>query len=207
MTHLYLIRHADYLYDLVDGQYPRCDQGLTPTGIQQAERLRDRLASSGEIKPDVLIASTERGATETAQMIAPALNMLITPDPEVVEWRSEDGSLSDEEFMRQWDALTPEQKPYHRWVDGCETMLEFSIRVYKALQRILTEHEGKTILIVTHGAFIQTSFAHFFGYSMAVPQRAGADINRTSITHWYKPAGALSWRLERSNDCHHLDGM
>src|SRR5690348_11644318 len=122
MTHLYLIRHADYVYDVVDGQYPRRDQGLSPTGIQQAERLRDRLASSGEIKPDVLIASTELGATETAQIIAPALNMLITPDPEVIEWRSEDGSLTDEEFMRQWDTLTPEQKPYHRWVDGCETL-------------------------------------------------------------------------------------
>jgi 2,3-bisphosphoglycerate-dependent phosphoglycerate mutase len=43
MTHLYLIRHADSLEGLKDdGKYG--DLGLSPEGITQAERLRDRLA-------------------------------------------------------------------------------------------------------------------------------------------------------------------
>ena len=51
MTHLYLVRHADYVKEqqgkLVDGQ-------LSPKGLQQAERLRDRLLKSDDIKIDCL---------------------------------------------------------------------------------------------------------------------------------------------------------
>jgi 2,3-bisphosphoglycerate-dependent phosphoglycerate mutase len=204
MTHLYLIRHADYIYDLVDGKMPKRDQGLSPDGVRQAEKLRDRLASTGEIKPDAFISSPERGAHETAQMLAPLFDLPIVIDQDVAEWRSEDGSLTTEEFMGPWEKLTDAQKPYYRWIEGCETLLEFSIRVQAVLHRILEAHQDKTILVVSHGAWIQCSFAHFFGYSMGVPQRAAAEINRTSITHWYKPASANVWRLERVNDCHHL---
>lgn len=201
MTHLYLIRHAEYLYDLVDGQYPKRNLGLTPEGIKQAERLRDRLAHTGEIKPDVFIASTERGALETAAIIAPAIGVSITPEQDVEEWRSEDGTLSTEAFLEPWNRLSPAERPYYRWVKGCETLIEFSLRVHVVLHRILEEYQGKTILIMTHGAFIQVSFAYFFGYSMAVPQPASPEISKTSITHWYKRE---RWILERSNDCHHL---
>ncbi len=202
MTTLYLIRHADYIYDLVDGQYPKRDQGLSPDGVNQAERLRDRLARTGEIKPDVFICSPERGARETAEIIAPVLGQSIIYDTDVEEWRSEDGSLTQEEFMGAWERLTDEERPYHRWIDGCETMLEFSVRVHGALNRILKEYQAKTILILSHGAFIQASFAYFFGFSLAVPQRAVPDIKRTSITHWFR--GRNRWILERANDYHHL---
>lgn len=204
MTHLYLIRHADYIYDLVDGQYPKRDLGLSPQGIVQAEKLHDRLASTGEIKPDVFISSTERGARETAEMLAPIWDLPLVLDKEVEEWRSEDGTLSTEAFMGAWNQLSEAQRPYYRWVEGCETLLEFSVRVHAALNRILAEHQDKTILIVTHGAFIQLSFAYFFGYSVAVPQRAAPEIHRTSITHWYNGSNPDKWLLERSNDYHHL---
>jgi probable phosphoglycerate mutase len=54
MTHLYLIRHGQ-----VDGLQPgivgsvTSDSGLSRLGIVQAERLRDRLAITGEIQADV----------------------------------------------------------------------------------------------------------------------------------------------------------
>lgn len=204
MTHLYLIRHADYIYDLVDGNPPKRDLGLSSEGHTQAEKLRERLATSGEIKPDVFISSSARGAHETAEIIAPALGVPFILDADVEEWRSEDGTLSEEEFMRPWEQLSDTQKPYYRRVEGCETMLEFSLRVHVALNRILNEYEDKTILVLTHGAFIQVSFAYFFGYSNAIPQRAAPDIKRTSITHWYKVPNKERWILERSNDCHHL---
>ena len=203
MTHLYLIRHADYIYDLVDGQYPKRNLGLSPDGIKEAELLKSRLESTGEIKADVFISSTERGAYETAEIIAPALGKEMLLDKDFEEWRSEDGTLSSEEFMKPWNKLSDTEKPYYRWVEGCETLLEFSLRVHVALNRVLNEHQDKTIIIMTHGAFIQVSFAYFFGFSMAVPQRAAPEIKRTSITHWYKSKTGR-WFLERSNDHHHL---
>ncbi len=204
MTHLYLIRHADYIYDLVDSKYPKRDLGLSPEGVVQAERLRDRLASTEEIKPDVFISSTDRGAHETAKILAPAFGQQIVLDKDVEEWRSEDGSLSTEEFMERWSEVPKSQKAYYRWIEGYESRIEFSLRVHDALNRILQEHAGKTIVVVTHGAFIQTSFAFFFGYGEASLDRATPEIKRTSITHWYKPEDQDRWVLERSNDYHHL---
>jgi broad specificity phosphatase PhoE len=204
MTHLWLIRHADYIYDLVDGKYPKGDQGLSPDGIIQAEKLRDRLAATGEIKPDIFISSTERGAQETAEIIAPAIGLPIKRDNDFEEWRSEDGTLSTEEFMGTWNSLSDEQKPYYRWVEGCETMMEFSTRVHTTLHRTLEEHQDKTILVLTHGAFIQVAFSYFFALSTAVPQRTSPEISRTSITHFYKRSNHPRWVLERLNDCYHM---
>ncbi|MEQ8674310.1 MAG: histidine phosphatase family protein [Aggregatilineales bacterium] len=204
MTHLYIVRHGDSIYDTVDGKFPRRDLGLSAEGLKQAEHLRDRLKHSEEIKPDVLIASPERRAKETAEIIAPIFDMPIIFDEDVEEWRSDDGTLTDEEFMRPWEALSAAEKPYYRWIEGCETLLEFSLRVNVAMNRILNEHQGKTILLASHGAFIQATFAYFFGFSLAIPPRVSPEIHHTSITHWYRSDKQERWILERTNDYHHL---
>ena len=202
LTHLYLIRHAVHIDGPVDGK--TTDLGLTNEGITQAERLRDRLATNYEIKPDVFIVSPERRAHETAKILQPALGQPITLDDEFVEWKSDDGSIESEEFMRRWQAVPKPHKAYYRWIEGFENRMEFSLRVHLALNRILQQHTGKTIVVLTHGAFIQVSFMYFFGYGEATLDRALPEIRRTSITHWYQNEGDDRWNLERSNDCHHL---
>lgn len=202
MTDLYLIRHGDSVDGVEDGKTR--DFGLSPEGIGQAEKLRDRLTRTGEITADVFIVSPERRAHETAKIIAPALNQPITLDPDVEEWRSDDGSLSSEEFMRRWREVPKAQKAYYRWIEGCENRMEFSLRVHSALNRILSTHAGKTIVVLSHGAFIQVAFMYFFGYGEAVLDRAAPEIRRTSITHWYKPDDQERWTLERANDYYHL---
>src|SRR3954452_1095930 len=111
MTHIYLIRHAANIDKPVDGK--TTDLGLSPEGITQAERLRDRLATSGEIKPDMFIVSPERRAHETATILQPALGQPITLDEQVVEWKSDDGSIESEEFMRRWKAVPKPHKAYY----------------------------------------------------------------------------------------------
>ena len=134
MTHLYLIRHGDFAVGLEDGRYR--DQGLTPLGVRQAERLRDRLATTGEIQADALIASPLPRARQTAELLAPALGLPVVLDAEVEEWRNEDGSLSNEAFMERVMATKSEQMPFARWVPGCENWLEFCIRVSDALNAL-----------------------------------------------------------------------
>ena len=51
-THLYLIRHSRAVANvenILAGM--RSDTGLTPLGVTQAERLRDRLAATGRSPP------------------------------------------------------------------------------------------------------------------------------------------------------------
>src|SRR6266851_5457719 len=82
MSHLYIIRHGQAISAV---ERTMGDRGLSPLGIRQAERLRDRLGATGEIAADVLIASTMHRAKETAEIIAPALGLPIEWDDDVQE--------------------------------------------------------------------------------------------------------------------------
>jgi broad specificity phosphatase PhoE len=206
MTSVYLIRHGDYIDDQVNGQGPRTDLGLSPDGRKQAEALRHRLSTSGELRPDAFLSSTERRALETAAVIGKAIGRPVTPDKDLEEWRSDDGTVDPDEFMAQWKGLSERQRPFHRFVEGCETGIEFSTRVHTALNRIVTEHAGKTVALMTHGGFIQVAFQFFFGYGDATFRRAYPAAGHTSITHWSKEAGSERWVLQSSNDRHHLHG-
>ncbi|HEY7358010.1 MAG TPA: histidine phosphatase family protein [Ktedonobacterales bacterium] len=205
MTHLYLIRHGDYQIGLEDGKY--VDQGLTPLGVSQAERLRARLAT-GEIAAEVLLASTLPRARQTAELLAPALSLPVTLDAELEEWHNEDGSLSPEEFAARAQAIPDGQMPFFRWVPGCENWLEFSIRADTAFNRIAREYAGKTIVIVCHANIIEASLAFFLGLSGAPLQRLNVLPGHTAITHWVKeppmPGFLSEWLLERYNDRSHL---
>ncbi|HEX2064408.1 MAG TPA: histidine phosphatase family protein, partial [Acidimicrobiales bacterium] len=67
VTRLALIRHGEAkaaLERVVGGQ--RGCTGLSERGRAQAEALRDRLARTGELTADVLLASTLPRAVETA---------------------------------------------------------------------------------------------------------------------------------------------
>jgi probable phosphoglycerate mutase len=199
VTHLYLIRHGDYIEDLKDGIYQ--DLGLSAEGIKQTERLRDRLARTGEIKPDILIASPLPRAQQSAQILAPALGQPITLDEDMQEWACDDGRLSPEAFDKHWQEVPEAQRPFTRWMPGYETWLEYAARVQQAFNRLLQQHEGQTIAIVTHGGVIQVAFVHFFTLSAASAPAIAAD--KASITHWFKPDAGRQWILKRFNDAHH----
>ena len=201
MTSIYLIRHATY--DEAANGVELENPGLSAEGIRQAERLRDWLAQTHNIAADVLIASSLRRAVETAEMLAPALGQPVILEKELEEWRGDNGSLSQEEFNARWQRLTEAQKPYFRWVPGGESWLEFAARIHVALHRIEQEHDGKTIVIVTHGGVIQAACGYFFGISPAtIP---GVAVENTSITQWVKPERPPRWTLKRYNDTRHLE--
>ncbi|HLZ57855.1 MAG TPA: histidine phosphatase family protein [Ktedonosporobacter sp.] len=202
MTHLYLIRHGDYIEDLENGSYQ--DLGLSLEGIRQTERLRDRLTGTGEIKADVLIASPMRRAKESAEILAPALGIPIVFDKGFEEWVCDDGTSTPEEFSARWSRVPEAQKPFFRFMAGYETGLEFTGRIQSALNRMLQDYEEKTIVLVSHGGVIAVSFNYFFGLSGATPARVSLGARHTSITHWFQPTSAQTWVLERYNDTHHL---
>ena len=74
MTRLVLIRHGESVATVERriGGVRTC-AGLSPLGRKQAEALAARLARTGELKADAVVASTMRRAVETAEIIAPAL--------------------------------------------------------------------------------------------------------------------------------------
>ncbi|HLI68285.1 MAG TPA: histidine phosphatase family protein [Ktedonobacteraceae bacterium] len=206
MTHLYLIRHGDATTTSTN---PLEDPRLTTLGVAQAERLRDRLADTREIRADVLIASTMLRARQTAEIIAPALGLPILYDDDLQEWRfPQDETLNVDEYIEHFKTIPHEQKPFFQVIPGAESWVQFMLRACTSLNRLIQQYEGKTIVVVCHGGIIDASFHFFLRLSTLHLPPAYFDTHNTSITHWYSttdqgdyPSG---WMLERYNDTMHL---
>ena len=205
MTHLYLIRHAEAVA-AVQGIIG--DTGLTPLGITQAEHLRDRLAATGEIAADVLIASTFLRAKQTAEIIAPALGLPIVWDDEVQELRpGEADGMRIKEVWEKFGEVDFEQNPFQQVAPGGENWGQFMLRVGTALNRIIRQYDGKTIVVVCHGGVIDGSFLYFFKMGALHVPPLRFYTHNTSITHWQKEAfyeRPPHWRLIKYNDDMHL---
>lgn len=210
MTHLFLIRHGEAwgnVEPILAGM--NGDRGLTPRGVAQAERLRDRLAR-GELKLDVLIASTLPRARQTAEIIQPAVGLPIIFDDEVQELMIGDADgMTNQEAWAKFGAPDFDAQPLRKIAPGGESWPEFMLRVARALTRITTEHAGKAIMVVCHGGVIDGAFIHFFQMPSLVLPPTDFHTRNTSITHWERLSrrGRDMWRLNSYNDVTHLDGV
>jgi probable phosphoglycerate mutase len=205
MTDLYLIRHGEALgavHDIIG------NTALSSLGILQAERLRDRLAATGEIAADVLISSTFERARQTAEIIAPALGLPILFDDEVQELRDGvGGGIHVDEYRAKFGEVNFRETPFRQVAPDGENWGQFVLRVSTALDRIIHEYDGKTIVIVCHGGVIGVSFLYFIGAGSLQYPQAGFDTDNTSITHWARRSASgrsARWRLKCYNDDMHL---
>ena len=211
-THLYLIRHGQAFSNIepvIAGM--KGDAGLTPTGIQQAGRLRDRLAATREIAPDVFLSSSLPRAVQTAQIIAPALGLSPTLDDELQELRPapEGDGLHRDEYVRRFGWVNFEDDPERPVGPGGESWSSFVMRCARTLDRITREHANTSIVAVCHGGVVDAAFLHFFQMPLDQIPAASFYTHNTSITHWVFDArnGRERWRLLRYNDDAHLSGL
>jgi probable phosphoglycerate mutase len=207
MTQLYLIRHGEALGAV---QKIVGNTSLSPLGITQAERLRDRLAATGEIAADILISSTLKRASETAEIIAPAFGLPVVYDDDIQELHdgASDG-MNEDEYTATYGRVNFRETPFRPVAPGGEGWGQFVLRVCSALDRILREHEGKTIVLVCHGGVIGISFLYFLGFDTLHYPQSGFDTHNTSITHWKRfpyshSSTRYRWRLLCYNDDMHL---
>ncbi|HET9921085.1 MAG TPA: histidine phosphatase family protein [Ktedonobacteraceae bacterium] len=212
MTHIYAIRHGQ-----VDGLKPGIngsivpDSGLSLKGVTQAERLRDRLMSTGEIQADVLISSPLNRAKETAEIIAPALGLPMLIDDGVQEFcLGETEGLTEAEIQSQFGLVKLYDEPFRPVSPNGDSLAQFVTRTCEAIDRLTRQYEGQTMVIVCHGGVIIAMFAYFMGLNMLQPLPIVFDFGNTSITHWFHGhsdgwAGpAMRWHLKRYNDYAHL---
>ena len=206
MTQLYLIRHAEAMA-AIKGFIG--DGGLSPLGVTQAEHLRDRLAATREIEADVLIASTFPRAQQTAEIIAPALGLPLILDDTIQELRpGEADGMPVETYRKTYGEADFLRNPYQAIAPGGENWGQFMLRVGEALDRIVRQYDGKTIVLVTHGGVIDGSLLYFFKASAWTLPPARFYTRNTSITHWKQLTAENSeetfWHLMKYNDAFHL---
>jgi probable phosphoglycerate mutase len=204
-TNLYLIRHGEAFCN-IDGTLAgmRSDVGLTELGMLQAERLRDRLAATGEIAADALIASTLPRARQTAEIIAPALGLPIIPDDDAQELRpGEADGLNISDFLERYGPFSDvREDPYVPLSPGGESWGSFLARAGEFLHRVVREHAGESVVVVCHGGIIDASLLIGLGVGATAPGPGQFHTRNASITHWERERikGLDTWRLNRYND-------
>ena len=208
-TQLHLIRHAEGVTNvepIIGGM--RGDTGLTPRGVVQAERLRDRLAATGEITADVLISSTLARARQTAEIIAPALGLPIILDDEMQELRpGQSDAMTVDEARATFGIPDFNTEPLRPLAPGGESWGSFMLRACSALDRVSRDNSGRTVVIVCHGGIVEASFTLFFGLSALRVPPVHLGTHNTAITQWEQRTGDARWRLLRYNDDTHVRDM
>lgn len=214
-TRLVLIRHGEsqVTVDRVIGGFRTCS-GLSPLGRTQAERLRDRLATTGELAGGVLIASNFTRAIETARVIAPAVTAGAGEDDAVTVdagfGEHDPGADLDGVRFADYVARFGSPRPGTEVFPGGETFEAFHRRVVAAITRTVTAHAGSLIVVACHGGVVDVAFRHLLG----LPPTGAFDLwtLNTSITEFLSSdadgAGpGERWRLVRYNDAAHLAGL
>lgn len=211
-TNLYIIRHGEAYSNVepvIGGM--EGDRGLTDLGVAQAQALAKRLAK-GEIRADVLYASTLPRARQTAEHVAEALGLPITWDDDLHELRpGRSDGMRIEEAREQFEGFKRFlHETYTPIAPDGESWGSFQTRVSAVIERLLVRHDGQTIVAVAHGGVIEVSFFHFLQLGPQARSRLAFHVRNTAITHWRHwdaPGGRKEWFLVSHNDHKHLDGL
>lgn len=203
---LILIRHGAAhagLTGIVGG--PTGCAGLTPLGRRQAEALRDRLASSGELAPDVFLTSELPRAIETAQIISPALGLgAAGRDCDLCEVHTGDADATQwADYPTLFGAFDMMSEPDRPFAPGGDSWNGFHRRVHATMQRLARDHADATVVAVCHAGVIMASIRTIF----AMPHTGTSAVLRpsnTGMTVWQHEAGSDRWSLQAFNDAAHL---
>ena len=164
VTKIYLIRHCQSMGNIehkFQGQY---DADVSPAGEKQLELLGLRFRNE---PIDVIYTSPLKRARLTAQAIARYHNGIeVVDEPGFIEMdvgELEDRSLKElalnyPETAEKWD-----KSPDLCEFPGGETMGQVYDRVNAALDRIIAENPGRTVVVTTHGEPIGIRKSEVFG--------------------------------------------
>ena len=152
---LILIRHAESEGNAAGRFQGQRDYHLSPTGMEQARLLAERLAAR---HLDHIYASPLSRASHTAEIVAAAKHMTVSPLPGVMEYDFGDLSgMSWAEIEEQFPDLAAAQRTratrYVPW-PGEEGREVFRERVCSALWALEVNHADETIAVFTHGGAI-----------------------------------------------------
>lgn len=208
MTRLLYVRHGESnttVARVIGG--PRTCSGLSPLGVQQAERLRDRWIAAPEFTPDVVLASQFHRARQTAEIVAEAFAG--------AQVRTDDGfgehdpgpdcdGMPFDAFVEQYGTDAWEEDPFGVTFPGGETLAQFHYRVGAAVRRTVEAHRDQTVLVVCHGGVIDAVLRQ----ALKTSPTGGFVINtlNTSITE-LELVRPNVWSLRRYGDVAHLAGL
>jgi len=187
----------DRPFDLVDGHG---DPHLHPDGVAQAERMAERLVSTGEAIAAIYVTKLTR-TQQTAAPLAGRLGIDPVVDPDLHEVFL--GDWEGGEFRRRvadGDPVALRMYDEQRWdvIPNGEPAVDFEARVRRGIERIADAHADELAVAVVHGGVIGQAMniatgTQGFGFNGAA---------NASITHLV--VEPTRWVVRCYNDTGHL---
>lgn len=150
MTEVYFVRHAQSDHSISDNR----TRPLTEDGLRDSKAVTWVLADKGI---DFLISSPYKRSMDTIGDLAKTLGLPIHTDEDFRERNT--GNLNGEDIFRfaekQWADFDCKKE------DG-ESLREVQQRNIRALNRVLSEHNGEKIVIATHGMALSTILSYYY---------------------------------------------
>ncbi|KAH9606190.1 hypothetical protein KSS87_021412 [Heliosperma pusillum] len=199
-TEIIIVRHGETEWNALAKMQGQADIELNETGKQQANTVAERLSREAGIV--AVYSSDLKRALETAQIISARCHGLeVITDQDLRERHI--GELQGLVYHdlpklnpKAYDALRSHGLD-HEIPGGGESRRELYRRCTSSLQRIGEKHRGQRVIVVTHGAVIETL------YKRAVPEGKHEGIANASIGIIQLSEGDI-WSIKLWNDVSHL---
>lgn len=147
MTRVYFVRHAQPEHDHADDR----TRPLTKEGMEDTKIVLETLKDKGI---EVFYCSPYKRSLDTIRETAMHYGVEILTDERLREREKGTDGNNHGMFQKRW-----ENHDYHE--EGGESIRMVQNRNIEALKEILTEHEGKNIVIGTHGTALSTIMNYY----------------------------------------------
>ena len=151
---LLLARHGDTDLNTEDRWQGRIDAPLNAAGLAQGQRLASELPEGIH----AIVASPMLRARQTAEPAAQRLGLPLRLD---ADFRERDfgvfEGLTEAEAAKRYPELAARHAAY-RWDEeppGAEATRAVVARVERGLQRLRSQHDDQTVLLVSHGFVVR----------------------------------------------------
>lgn len=175
MTHFYIIRHGETVFNRKGRIQGWCDSPLTDLGVSQAKQLGKELKN---IPFDVCFCSTSERAIDTANYILEGRNVKIISSKKLKEQSYGDFEAEKSVNIFKDGVSFPDG---YRFCGG-ENHNDVIERVINELKKIVSEYPNANVLVVCHGSAIKHIVNYLSpGFVMEKPTTA-ALVPNCSIT-------------------------
>ena len=199
-----VVRHGETVANLNKVIQGQSDVPLSPAGEKQAELLAQRWRRR---RFDAVYTSDLSRAVRTAELIAPGMTPVRTPDLREMDLGAWVGHTTDEVaelYPEEWRAFRSCSVDC-RATDG-ESRRELLARITRFFRAAAVRHEGQSVLVVTHGGALRAFFLMLMGGSLN-PSALLPSTGNTGISTVRYDAATDRWRLIGWNDTAHLDAL
>lgn len=202
-TIMILLRHGDTRLSPEHRFSGLSDEPLSAEGTRQAEAAARRLASG--VPVDAMVSSPLPRASATAAIVGGALGLTGACDPDLRETDfGEWEGLTFADIQDRWPkAVRAWQHDPRRAPPGGESFAATADRVNRACERILREHHGKTVLVVSHITPIKIILCRALGVPLLTMYRLYLGSACLNEIQWHGPGFAA---VRSVNDTSHLAG-